>query len=78
MVSPQNLEGDPTLPLTATTLNFVIATVILLVLVGILAAIGMRGKDEAKRGPYKFILYMCVIGLVFTAIVVGVFTAGLL
>jgi hypothetical protein len=66
------------LPLTGTTLNFVIATVVLLVLVGIVAAIAMRGKDEAKRNSYKFILYMCVIGLVFTAIVSGVFIAGLL
>ncbi len=66
------------LDLSGSKLNFIIATVVILVLVAVVSVAGMRGKNQNMKNAYRFILYMCIIGLVFTAIVFGVLNAGLL
>jgi len=60
-------------------MNFIMITVVLLVLVGILA-FGMRSrlpKQDSKRGAYGVVAFLCIFGLVFTGLVYAAFAAGL-
>ena len=60
-------------------MNFIMVTVVLLVLVAALSY-WMRSrlpKGDAKRGAYQVIAVLCIIGLIFTGLVYAVFAAGL-
>jgi hypothetical protein len=60
--------------------NFMMITVILLVLVAVLS-FGMRSrltKEDTKRGAYGVVATICIIGLIFTGLVYAVFAAGLM
>ena len=59
--------------------NFIIATVVLLVLVAVVS-VGMRSrlpKGDAKRAAYGLIAGLCVVGLLFAGLVYAAFAAGM-